>query len=78
MKPEILKLEAGRYALLKINDRYYASVVCGSSAGYTLNIPITSEQVSDVMEDDQLLDELVGEIAFAPKRYLAQHVSFDN
>jgi hypothetical protein len=78
MKPEIMKYEADRYALLKIDNRYYASVVCGSSAKYTLNIPITSEQVSDVMEDDQLLDQLVGEIAFAPKRYLAQHVNFDS
>ncbi len=73
-----MKHEAGRYALLKIDNRYYASVVCGSSAGYTLNIPITAEQVSDVMEDDQLLDQLVGEISFAPKRYLAQHVNFDS
>lgn len=77
MSPEIMKHEAGRYALLKIGHRYYASVVCGSSSGYTLNIPITVEQANDVMEDDALLDQLVGEIAFAPKRYLAQHVNFD-
>lgn len=78
MKPEIMKHEAGRYALLKIDDRYYASVVCGSSAGYTLNVPITAEQASDVMDDDELLDQLVGEIAFAPKRYMAQHVNLDS
>ncbi|MCE2870961.1 MAG: hypothetical protein LW714_06060 [Oxalobacteraceae bacterium] len=78
MRPEIVKYEAGRYALLKINDHFYASVVCGSSAGYTLNIPITVEQADDVMNDDALLEQLVSEIAFAPKRYLAQHVNFDS
>jgi hypothetical protein len=78
MRPEIVKYEAGRYALLKIDDRFYASVVCGSSAGYTLNIPITVEQVDDVMNDEALLEQLVSEIAFAPKRYLAQHINFDS
>lgn len=64
MRPEIVKYEAGRYALLKIDDRFYASVVCGSCAGYTLNIPITVEQVDEVMNDEALLEQLVSEIAF--------------
>jgi hypothetical protein len=78
MKTEILSQDAGRYALVKRGDRYYASVLCGSSATYFLNIPITSEQAHDSMNDESLLEQLIGEIAFAPKRYLAQHVDFVN
>ena len=74
MTSEIIKEEPGRYALVKKDNRYYASVVCGTSAMYTLNIPITAEQVQEVSSDDGLLDQLIGEIAFAPKRYLSQHV----
>lgn len=74
MKPEVIKQEEGRYALLKSEGRYFASVVCGTSASYVLNVPITAEQAGEVMQDDLLLDQLVGEIAFAPKRYLGQHV----
>ncbi len=74
MTPEILKREAGRYALLKIGERYFARVECGSAARYVLNIPITPEQAAAVMDDDDLLDQLVGSVAFAPDRYAGQHV----
>jgi hypothetical protein len=74
MTPEIIKEEAGRYALIKKDERYYASVLCGTSAMYTLNIPITSDQAREVLGNESLLDQLVGEIAFAPNRYLSQHV----
>ncbi len=74
MTTEIIKEEPGRYALVKKDNRYYASVVCGTSAMYTLNIPITVEQAQEVSSDDGLLDQLIGEITFAPKRFLSQHV----
>jgi hypothetical protein len=78
MTTQILRQEAGRYALLKDGERYYASVDCGSSAMYSLNIPITREQFDEVMNDSVLLDQLVGRIAFAPQRYLAQHVDLSD
>lgn len=74
MTPEILQQEPGRYALLKSGNRYYASVACGTSAVYSLNIPITGKQAEQVMADPMLLDQLIGSIAFAPQRYLGQHV----
>ncbi len=74
MKTKVLKHEAGKYALLEQGGRYYAGVVCGTSAKYVLNIPITAGQARDAIRDESLLERLVGEIAFAPARYAAQHV----
>jgi hypothetical protein len=78
MRPEVIKQEDGKFALLKQGQHYYASVVCGTAARYVLNIPITAEQADEVISDDQLLDQLVGEIAYAPTRYLGQHVALDD
>ena len=78
MTIEIIKQESGRYSLVKKDDHYYACVVCGSSAAYTLNIPITMEQAKEALDDEDLLSELVGEIAFAPNRYITQHVNISN
>jgi len=74
MDIEIIKNDPGRYALVKKDSRFYASVVCGTSILHTLNIPVTSEQMDQLMEDEALVDQLAGEISFAPARYAAQHV----
>lgn len=74
MDAKILKQEGGRYALIEKEGRYYASVVCGTAARYVLNIPLTEGQIHDAINDDSLLERLVGEIAFAPGRYASQHV----
>lgn len=74
MDIEILKNEPGRYALLKKGSRFYASVVCGTSIIHSVNIPLTSEQIDELMDDEDMVDQLVGEVSFAPARYAAQHV----
>ena len=78
MQAEILKQEPGRYALVKSGDRYFASVACGSSARYVLNVPISQEQARRVIGDPVLLDQLVGSIEMAPTRYLGQHVPLND
>lgn len=74
MGTKILKQEKGRYALLEHERRFYVSVVCGTSARYVLNIPLTPGQARDALHDSSLLWRLVGGIAFAPARYAGQHV----
>ncbi len=77
MDIEILKNEPGRYALLKKGSRFYASVVCGTSIINSLNIPLTSEQIDELMDDEAMVDQLVGAVSFAPMRFAAQHVDLN-
>jgi hypothetical protein len=77
MDIEILKNEPGRYALLKKGSRFYASVVCGTSIINSLNIPLTIEQIGELMDDEAMVDQLVGAVSFAPARFTAQHVDLN-
>ncbi len=74
MSTKVLRQETERYALLEHEGRFYVSVVCGTSAKYVLNIPITPVQARNGLHDSSLLWRLVGGIAFAPARYAGQHV----
>jgi len=62
------------YTLYQSDDGYILSVLCGSSAMYQLNIPLSKNESDKAIGDADYLNELVKDIQQHPKKYASRSI----
>ena len=64
------------YTFSEEEGKYYLSVSCGTVAVFDVNIQLNSEEVSSYeKKGEEFIDQLAGDIRFAPKEYSNRHLS---
>ncbi len=65
------------YTLYKVADQYILSVVCGTIAIYSLEIPLDARETAQALEGTASLDALAAKIQYSPSSYHERRVCLD-
>ena len=77
MKSVKVRDKAWAYTLFELEGTYVLSVLCGSSAMYFLNIPLTKAESERALSDGAFLDELAKQITTDPHSFAPRSIQLE-